>query len=252
MKDDALKSIYINMYLLAAADGQTHPAEVEYLRRFAELAGISPVQAEAWRAEVTAGATQFREIRDIAVAGEYLGVMARMVRVDGVFDETEQSAYIAMGKTLGFTHEQLGEALREHWDKDPLERFASPTAPTTETVAIGAVVIVQDDMIEQTTLEASAQGIPLTRCSMEALGLGGLRPDMIVFHAAEDRQTSLDRLAWLKETFPDSFVAFIARRDQAPQIGHLLEKGADRCFVEPLYPNELAKGILEVTDKNRT
>jgi len=247
MSGESLEAVYVNMYLLALADGRTDPTEIEYLRRFCEAAGIGAEQAAAWRHEVDAGQSAFREIEDPAVAREYLGIMARMVRVDGVFDESEQAAYIAMGKTLGFDHEQLGEALREHWDSDPLERFAAPAAePATAIEVPGDVVIVQDDMVEQGELTASASGVVLTYVTMNGLGHRGLAPKVVLFHVAEDKQPSSARLAALKQAFPDAYVAFVAGRHQAFQIGYLLEQGADRCFVEPLYPGELAKGIREV------
>jgi hypothetical protein len=74
---------------------------------------------------------------------------------------------------------------------------------------------------------------------------------VVVFHAAEDRQVSTDRLAALKAGLPNAFLAFVARRDQAPQIGYLLEKGADRCFVEPLYPAEITKALRQITARQR-
>ncbi|MBW2278278.1 MAG: TerB family tellurite resistance protein, partial [Deltaproteobacteria bacterium] len=191
MSDESLKPVFINMYLLAAADGRTDPTEVEYLSRFCELAGIAAEQAAAWRKEVDSSENAFREIEDQAVAAKYLGIMARMVRVDGVFDESEQSAYIAMGKTLGFDHEQLGDALREHWDSDPLERFTKPVPPPAQaTEKPGDVVIVEDDMVEQAELTASAPGVVLTYVTMESLSHRALEPRIVLFHAAQDKQPS--------------------------------------------------------------
>ena len=72
------------------------------------------------------------------------------------------------------------------------------------------------------------------------------KPNVAIFHLAEERADSKARLETLTARFPNAFVAFIARRDQAPQIGWLLGEGANRCFVEPLYPGELARAIDEI------
>jgi uncharacterized tellurite resistance protein B-like protein len=250
MTNESLKSIYINMYLLAAADGWTHPAETEYLQRFAKAAGIDEEQARAWSAEAAAGELGFQEIADPELAREHLGVMARMVRVDGVFDEREQSAYIAMGKTLGFTHEQLGQALRDFWDDDPLARLTRPQEVPEGADRLGPVVIVDDDMCGRDLIEASSPGLDLVYTPFAGLLASGSQSELILFHAAEEREDSFQRLAALKQTFPEALVAFVARRDQAPQIGLLLEQGADRCFVEPLYPGELSRGLTELA-RNR-
>jgi uncharacterized tellurite resistance protein B-like protein len=249
MSNESLKSIYINMYLLAAADGWTHPAETEYLQRFAKAAGIDEEQARAWSTEAAAGELGFQEIADPELAREHLGVMARMVRVDGVFDDREQSAYIAMGKTLGFTHDELGQALRDFWDDDPLARLSRPVEIPPGAAELGPVVIVEDDMCGRELVEASSPGLDLVYTPFAELLGSGSQSKLILFHAAEERQDSFQRLAKLKQTFPAAQVAFVARRDQAPQIGLLLEQGADRCFVEPLYPGELTKGLIQLAGK---
>lgn len=244
MRDESLKATYINLLILAAADGKIDPAERDYLKRFAEISGITEDQERRWKWELDSGKISFRTIEEPADAKEALALMARMVRVDGVFDPAEQEAYINMGKALGFAEEELGPVLREYWNKDPLEGKVEKAPPSSPDGP--AVLVVEDDLGERAVMEKAAPGAAIQYTVMSALS--GLRtaPDIVIFHAAEERLDSKKRLEVLSSRFSKSFVAFVARRDQAPQIGWLLGLGAKRCFVEPLYRGEIGNALPQM------
>jgi tellurite resistance protein len=246
MREEALKATYINLMLLASADGRVDPAERDYLKRFVELSGISGDQERRWQHEIRSGQNQFRAIEDKDEANEALALMARMVRVDGEFEEVEQEAYIAMGKALGFEPDELGPALREYWEKDPLDACEAEQRAGTPAPGAVSVLVVEEDLGEKEKVKKAAPGVDVRFGSMSALPAPADAPDVILFHAAEERLDSKARLSALNDRFPNSFIAFIARRDQAPQIGWLLYQGAKRCFVEPLFPNEIGRALSKM------
>ncbi len=257
MNIETAKATYINLFLLAVSDGRIDPQERDYLKRFAAVAKITDGQARRWTDEVKAsGKIQFRPINEPEEVRNALAVMARMVRVDGEFGPEEQAAYVNMGKAIGLAPEELGVALREYWDNDPLPQPTPPpvhSAPQPISAAQPApapgtalLVIIQDNIDDTVRLNAALDTVPFQTVSMESLERIATPPRIVIFHAAEDKKDSTKRLAMLKERFGEISIAFIARRDQAPQIGYLLEQGAARCFVEPLYPGEISRAKEEL------
>ncbi len=246
MDAETTKATYINLYLLAVADGKIDPTEQDYLKRFAASAGITDEQAHQWTEEVQSSGFQFRPIEDREAARSALAVMARMVRVDDEFGPEEQAAYVNMGKAVGFTQDELGAALREYWNKDPLQQPAPPPAESAANANTPALLVIQEDIGDTGKLKASTDDLPLQYVSMDQLDKIDAPPHIVVFHAAEERNDSKRRLALLIERFENIPVTFIARRDQAPQIGFLLERGAARCFVEPLYSGEIARAASDM------
>jgi tellurite resistance protein len=247
MPENTKKATYINLYLLAAADGRIDPREKEYLLRYAKAAGISEEEQREWQEEFADGQVHFRSIEDRQAANQAIALLARMVRVDGEFDPDEQETFIAMGKALGFSPDELGPVLRTYWDRDPLD----PIDPSDAELPRGGtsespITVVKDDLEDLAKVEASAAGIPLRFCGFDELEHLSPVPRVVIFHLAEEKSASKSRLDTLKATYPESFVAFVARRDQAPQIGWLLSLGADRCFVEPLYPQELRNALSKI------
>jgi hypothetical protein len=247
LREVSLKATYINLMLLALADGKLKPAEEAYLVRFLRAFGLTRRQAKHWHEEVTSGDVDFQPIEDKGDAEKALGIMAHMVRADGEFVEAEQDAYLAMGKALGFSDDQLGAALRAYWNKDPLGGWATAALKTTDFASVAFVVLVMvDDIPDKTDVARAGGGLRLHFREMGEAFSCQLDPSVVIFHAAKDREDSEGRLATLKRAFPEAFIAFIARQDQAPQIGWLLDHGADRCFVEPLNTNEIAQAIADI------
>lgn len=240
----------MNLYILAIADGRVDEREKSFLAKFADVTHISPAEQEQWQQEVLQGGMQFVPIDDEYIAKEALAFLARMVRVDNEFNEQEQTAYICMGKALGYTEDELGESLRKYWNEDPdFERIsvapANAAAPQKHIAA--SILVIDEDMVDKERLEMSANEHTVCYCSMSNAKEQSETQSfaMVVFQAADHKADSAERLKNLKQIFSTIPVAFLARRDQAPQIGFLLEMGANRCFVKPLYPNELNKAIGE-------
>ena len=245
MREESLKATYINLLLLASADGEVAPSERAYLKRFAEAFGVSEDQERRWAWEMGSRQMEFMSIESKNDAEEALALLSRMVRVDGEFGEAEQEAYIAMGKALGFTPAELGPVLRAHWNEDPPILSAPKTSSASGTAV--DVLVIADDIDDRVAFEKAATGVALRYAWIENLPAPDESLEIIVFHAAEDRGDSKWRLETLRERFPGAFVAFVARRDQSPQIGWLLGLGAGRCFVEPLYPDEISRAIDKMT-----
>ncbi len=243
MHQDGKKAIYMNLFLLAASDGEIAPEERDFLRRFTDAAGIDDATAAAWQGELEAGTMHFRSIDGEEEKRQALGMMARMIRVDGEFDPKEQAAYVNMGKALGFSQEALGTALREYWDEDPTFPFSEPPQAPESTIEDGTILLVQDDIAEMKPVTDATGPLRIVSCDFDSLPEIEALTKAVLFHAAESKGESAARLEALSKRYEGFHIAFIARRDQAPQIGYLLGLGADRCFVEPLYPNEIAGAL---------
>ena len=246
MNDDVKKAVYVNLLLLAMADGKIAPAERAYLQRFASSAGITDAEAGRWQQELRDGNIGFLPVNDPAALEDALTIMARMVRVDEVFDAAEQEAYITLGKALGVGQDALGAALRQVWNTDPEAAFNAvrpAPAPGDDSVS---VLVIEDDFRDRKALERASAGVRLVFSSLSNCRSTDAQPKIVLFHAADDRMRSKDILATLEKVFSDSKVAFVARRDQAAQIGWLLDIGAARCFVEPLYPDEIRRAVVDM------
>ena len=77
MREVSLKATFINLLLLAVADGKMHPAEAAYLRRFAKVSGISEDQERRWKWEMESQKLGFQNIEDKKDAEEAVALMAR-------------------------------------------------------------------------------------------------------------------------------------------------------------------------------
>ena len=237
MDDQVKRAIFTNLLLLSQADGRVDDAEARYLQKVSDALGIAREQAATWRVGVQFGETDFQSIENPEVAEAALVILARMVRVDGEFKPSEQEAYLALGKALGWSAEDLGPVLRKVWNADP-DDVLREVAWQVQSSGL-SILVVRDDFKNEEGLKKAAPGASVTFASMDAVSRLETDPPVVLFHAAAAREESARRLSVLKGRFKNSFVAFVARRDQAPQIGYLLGLGAKRCFVEPLYPNEI-------------
>jgi tellurite resistance protein len=240
------KAVYMNLTILALADGRVDPSEADFLHRFAASSDISDDLQQKWQHEVQAQALQFVPIDTDDDRTEALAMLARMVRVDGEFDPREQDAYLFMGKALGYTDEELGNALRKYWNEDPDVDFAKVFNAQNDVAntSYPTILAIRDDQTDLEKLEISANQCRIQYCNQSDISAASKEYNMILFQTAETPKQSLERLQMLQRHFPDTPVAFIARRDQAPQIGYLLEHGARKCFVKPLFPNEVNKAVM--------
>ena len=244
------KSVYMNLYILALADGRLDNREVDFLSRFSKAADISDEKQQQWQQEVASRQLQFVPIESEDAVAESLALFARIVRVDDEFDPREQDAYLLIGKALGYTEDALGTALRKYWSEDPSFDFLAALksdAPQAQSEPEGMrpeILLINDDQTELERFETSANQCSIQYCSLAEIGAQQDIGTMVIFQAAENSKASLARLQQLKRHFVKTKVAFLARRDQAPQIGYLLEHGADKCFVKPLFPNEINKAAM--------
>jgi DNA-binding NarL/FixJ family response regulator len=245
MNEEVKRAVYINLLLLAMADGEIVPAERAYLRRFTESAGITEAEERAWQQEIQKERSGFVPITDQNAARDALAIMARMVRVDNAFEASEQDAYINMGKALGINQEQLGAVLREVWANDPVAALDA-VSPNKVSSDAAIVFVVKENIEDRQDLIQSASHLELSFVPLAALSKVTPPPRIVLFHAADDKNDSKKILTALRSQLPETKIVFIARRDQAPQIGWLLGMGADRCFVEPLYPNEIGRAVAEM------
>lgn len=251
MDPNVIKSIYTNLLLLAHADRKIDPTEWQYLERFASAVNATEEQKQQWAETVAENKAEFAVIENPEDAQTALELMARIIRVDEQFTAEEQEAYIAMGKALGFSHDKIGETLRTFWNKDPLAEFEKQQQLKRESVSPPpsiSCLIVTDDLVDTSRFSALEKDHTVNYCTVDNM-LTQSPHQWVIFHAAPERDNSHNRLHSLRTTFPEAFVSFCARRDQAPQIGYLLEHGADKCFVEPIYPGELEKAIGQYLSK---
>jgi DNA-binding NarL/FixJ family response regulator len=106
-----------------------------------------------------------------------------------------------------------------------------------------SLLVIQEDITDRERLEKSASDCNIEYCSLDESAARSDDFSVVMFHAADQKKHSLRRLRTLKEQFPDVPIAFLVRRDQAPQIGELLAEGANKCFVKRLFPNEVNRAM---------
>lgn len=249
MQEETVKAIYMNLLLLATADGIIAPEERQYLRRFAEVSGVDEATEMAWRSELGSGQAFFRPISSEDSREEALGLMARMLRVDGELTAEEQNSYTALGKALGYSMDELGAALRKFWNADPAKMSGKVPPPVEKKgdLPYCATIVLKDDMDDDFTVKLLQAVDGATHVEFENIRQMDVPGELVIFHAGADRAISQERLQVLQNTFSNAKVAFIVRRDQASQIGCLLEKGAAKCLVEPLYSQEIETLIQEIS-----
>ncbi|MBN2714640.1 MAG: hypothetical protein JXX14_02220 [Deltaproteobacteria bacterium] len=242
------KSVYMNLFILALADGKLDPREMHFLARFASEAGISDAMQQEWQQEAKDKQLQFVPIESDEIISQSLALLARMVRVDDEFDPREQDAYLSMGKALGYSEEELGTALRKYWNTDPQFDLSTVIQQTDDgsTESAPVILVIQDYQTDLEKLELSANRCKIDYCRLSETSLQSDKYTMVLFQIPEDPKDSLAMLNLLKQHFVKTPVGFLAHRAQAAQIGYLLENGANKCFVKPLFPNELNKALKKV------
>ena len=112
-----------------------------------------------------------------------------------------------------------------------------------------SILVIRDDISEPERLESAASKCDIDYCSLAESNGRRANYSAVMFHAAKSEKDSLVRLEVIKQHFPSTPVAFLARRDQAPQIGFLLENGADKCFVKQLSPNEINRVMYAMQEQ---
>jgi len=246
----ARKALYQNVLLIAYADRSLGEEEGAFLETLRERAGISEAEAAAYRRELSHGDISFRPVGDredaLLIAKAAIGAASS----DGEFHRSERHALLELGKAIGLTREELQALVYEYFRRDVLSELFPQTSSETpgqahvntadRSVEGAPILIVRDDFKE---LEAFVESLgprafELVSRRGSAHALRGA--SLVFFHLLEDRAASVARLHELKAgAGPDCALVFIAERQQAYQIGYLLDEGAAACLIAPIYPEEI-------------
>jgi hypothetical protein len=237
--DEATKrALFTNALLVAHADADFESREQQLLAAFIDRAGVPRDVARRWYDEMRAGDIAFKPVPDRASAVAALRLAVGVVAADGRLEPRERLALFALAKAVGLSAAELRRVYEESWGKAVLDELFGAAPPSRRPRE--SVVAVRDGFEALEPTAAASPEVPLDRCTLaEALVLRPA-PDWVVWHAAETRDQSLTMLAKLVRALPRAKNVVIVSRHQGPQISYLLEQGATRCLVEPIYPGELA------------
>ena len=244
MLDDDTKALFVNALLVAHADGTFDALERDFMRRLIDKLTIDTATARRWYLELKSGNLDFRPIDDPYARSEALRAAVGAAAADGRFDAREKTALRSLGKVLGFSFEQLQQAVNENWGTDVIVDLLDPPAtppaglPGENPDAGSPFVVIEDHFDKLEAFVTASPGIPFTRCRLADLRRHVGIPRYAVFHAAPDRDTTSSVYKRLQQHWPSSRKVAVVARHQGHQVSYLLEWGASRCLVEDIYPNE--------------
>lgn len=241
------KALYQNVLLLAYADRELGDEEGAFLETLRICAGITKDEAADYRRELSYGDISFRLVRDredaLLVAKAAIGAASS----DGEFHRSERYALLELGKAIGLARDELQRLVYDYFHRDVLaELFAESSALAAERGTEGEmrgarILIVGDDFPNRGAFEAALSPRPFEIVSCQGDERILLEAGLVFFHLLEDRAASVERLRTLSALAgAESSLVFIAERQQAYQIGYLLDAGAAACLVAPVYPEEIA------------
>ena len=240
------KTFFINAILIVNADGKVNPREEQFIRGLVERAGITDEQMREWLREAQSGERALRPLGDPALDAEALKLMVGAASANRKLDRDQEKALITWAKSTGISFDELKRTVRSQWGTDVLEALFITDQSATETDGAGLVISVVSDHFD--TLEAfmtAGEGFRLEVRPLDRLDELPVKPRYIVFHAAEEKDTTLATSDRLWRALPETRQIMVAHRAQAFQISYLLERHVYRCMVEPIYPGELHKLTAE-------
>jgi len=246
MDPDLVRKLLINMVILAQADGAVDPLEREFVQKFLKAARVSNTLANAWMTDAAAAGWTFQPVAERQPVLDLLKLMVGVAAADGRLEKKEGDLLIQMAKVCDIPREDVAAMVKENWGRDVLADIitrlsAKPSEPKAELT----VALVTDNFASAENVVAGNPSLQFTRHALaEVLGDGVPSP-VIVLHACENRQDSLNAVDALKKRNPGAKIIVVVRRDQAFQIRYLMEQGIHRCLVEPIFPNELRQVLGE-------
>jgi len=246
MEQATIKGLLINMAILAQADGAVDPLERNFVKGFLKKVRVSNAEANRWLAEAQSEGLKFQPVPERKQALDLLKLMVGVAAADGKLEEKETATLVWMAKACGISQEETTALVKDYWKRDVFaEVLARPSPKPTEQGAELRVTLIADGFAKVEDLVTGNPSVRFDRHKLDEVLSGAVRPEAIVLHAQEKREDSIGTAKAVKNACPNAKIVVVVRRDQAFQIGYLMEQGIHRCLVEPIFPNEISQVLRE-------
>lgn len=234
MSDELKRAVVINTLLVAQADGVLADEERELLGKMFKGMGVNASMAALWYEEHIAKGYGFLPVADPNLAEVVVKRAIDVVAADGRFEPGERKALLALAKSVDMSTDRLHVLIADRWPRE----FTMPA----KAVPQGAVLLIPDGFDD---VEAFIGACP--DVTFEVRGAGALPEDfsgVMLIHALPQAASSITLLTQSRRR--NASVIAVVGRHQGGQVSQLLEAGAARCLVQPLYPGELEGALLEI------
>ena len=237
MQEQDKRAFFINALLIAYADGEVHPHELQWIEALIRVAGISAEQEQAWHQEIKSGNLEFQPVgHDRAV--DMIKLAAGVMGADNRLDQRERHALLQLGNLLGLAPAELNDIFRASWGKNVL---AEIFPPLTDAPDSDSIVLLRDYFERLEEIVSANATLELTQRSWEEFRRHPGQPAFVVFHTAPDRKESEGMLSDLKSLAARAKLVAVVQRHQAVQVSYMLAGGAFRCMIAEGYPQELSR-----------
>lgn len=221
-----------NLIGVMCCDRDIAKAEKRFLFDAAKQMGLEIADWNELVRQVVDDSAKVYPMQDREKAIAVLKSMVVMARADGTVDKLEKEHLKLFAKSIGVTSSEWAQILNEI-DPDTLfEPFRGPS---------GSITAVEDHF------EKLDQFLETARASAVRVEVIGYEPfvqesksagDVLCFHAAPNKETTVERCRKLLEIHPEKVVP-ILDKFQGYQVKYLLEMGVKRCVIEPVYGQDL-------------
>jgi hypothetical protein len=232
-----------NLLTMILIDGEVDRREMDFLKNAAAKLEIAVADWKQLVRLVQEDGTPVYPIEDRTFAVEVLKALMAMARKDDRVEDAEKRLLLVFSKSIGISRAELKEALALS-AKDGL--FDPPERADTTFLVITTDFEKIDDFVK--TFEGSGVGVKLVeyKDALHGDALKGLT--IVCLHGAIDQETTVKRCSNLLHKNKDLFIVPILGRYQGNYVKYLHEIGIKRCFVEPVFPIDVAN-ILRDTRK---
>ena len=233
-----------NLIQVMCCDGRIADREKRFL---AAAARQLQVQVENWNA-LMKEVLQDQQIlypvqnRDSAVAS--LKAMIVMAKADRKLDKKEGDLILQFAKSLGMSNQEWKKLLK---DIDPQTLFEPFQSASVSPAVSGSILVLKEDFdkLDQFLNVIKEHEIPFQTGDLEEfIQRPASSEETVCFHAAEQREQTVDKCRKLLEKSGNRVVSILARY-QGYQVRYLLEIGLKKCIIEPVYARDIQRLFAE-------
>jgi hypothetical protein len=223
-----------NLLLVMCCDDRISSREKQFLKYAADSLKVEVQDWNALLKEVKMDNQAVYPLanRDKALAA--LRAMALMAKADKEVTEKEKTVLQTFARTVGLTKEQWKQLLSELDLATVFEPFGK---------CLGTMVVLKEDFEKiDTFMKTAAENNVQARISTlaEYLKLPTVTEDVVCFHAAEDRDRTVQVCRVLLKKGAARPVCILTRF-QGHQVKYLHETGLQKCIIEPAYTRDIVE-----------
>jgi uncharacterized tellurite resistance protein B-like protein len=233
MSQDELNCLK-NLLQVMCCDGEVSSREKQFLKFAADSLKVEVSDWNALLKEVVGDKQAVYPLANRNKALAALKAMALMAKADDQVNEKEKTVLQTFAKTIGLTKEQWKQMLSELDLSTVFEPFGK---------CLGTMTVLKDDFEKiDAFLKIAGENNVQTRiltCA-EYLKLPAATDDIVCFHAAEDRERTVNISALLLKKGGSRPVCILTRF-QGHQVKYLHEAGLEKCIIEPVYTRDIVE-----------